>query len=253
MQTQEIEKPQYFLKEEEYKGNHAFFYNLTDFPGVEILEENWRKIHDEVLTNVTSEELSAIKNLNPPYLSSPDAWKNIYLYNFGWKKHKNCKRFPVTHALVKKVPNLSFAGITVLEPHSKVLPHNGETNTIIRCHLGLQIPAPLPTCGIRVGDQEQGWANGKITLFSDAHYHTAWNNSDERRFVLVFDIIRPEYAHMKHRVCANVLGALSLKFFYSKKNALKKMPYPIIHSIHSLFSLFWYAYLPIQNRLPFLP
>jgi len=247
------ETPQYFLREESYDGHHQYFYTPADFPGTLPLEENWKTIRDEVLENLTDEEIDGIKNLNPPYLSSPDAWKNIYLYNFGWKKHKNCKRFPRTHALIKQVPNLTFAGITVLEPHARVLPHNGETNTIIRCHLGLRIPAPHPICGVRVGDEEQGWENGKITMFSDAHYHTAWNDSDERRFVLVFDIVRPEYAYMQHRVCANVLGALSLKYLYSKKPSLKKMPYSIIRTVHFFFSAFWYLYLPLQNRFSILP
>lgn len=250
---QAIEKPQYFLVEEPYGGSHDFFYSPENFPGVKILEENWEIIRDEVLGTLTNSEIDNIKNLNPPYLSSPDAWKNIYLYNFGWKKHKNCQRFSRTHAIIKQVPNLTFAGITVLEPHSKVLPHNGETNTIIRCHLGLKIPAPLPTCGVRVGNQEQGWADGKVTMFSDAHYHSAWNDSEERRFVLVFDIVRPEYAHMTHRVCANVLGALALKYFYSKRPSLKKIPYAIIKTIHFFFSAFWYLYLPLQNRFSILP
>lgn len=248
MNRQPIEKPQYFLREESYAGSHDFFYRSADFPGVQELENQWETIRNEVLGSISDEEIDNIKNLNPPYLSSPDAWKNIYLYNFGWKKHKNCDRFAQTHALVKKVPNLTFAGITVLEPHAKVLPHNGETNTIIRCHLGLRIPAAYPICGVRVGSEEQGWENGKATMFSDAHYHSTWNDSDERRFVLVFDIVRPEYAHMKHRVCANVLGALSLKFFYSKRPSIKQWPYPVIKTIHAFFAAFWYLYLPVQNR-----
>lgn len=248
MKTAPIEKPQYFLREESYSGSHDFFYSSADFPAIQKLESRWHIIRDEVLGAITDRELRETANLNPPYLSSPDAWKNIYLYNFGWKKHKNCARFPKTHALLKEVPDLIFGGITVLEPKSKVLPHNGETNTIIRCHLGLSIPAPHPVCGVRVGPEEQGWQNGKVTMFSDAHYHSTWNDSDERRFVLVFDIVRPEYAHMKHRVCANVLGALSLKYFYSKRPGLKKLPLPLIKTVHTLFMGIWAVYLPIQNR-----
>ncbi len=249
----EIEEAQFFLREESYTGNHDFFYRSEDFPDVRILEDNWKIIRDEVLGEITQEELDGIKNLNPPYLSHPDAWKNIYFYNFGWKKHANCRRFAKTHSLIKRIPNLTFGGITVLEPRSRVLPHNGETNTIIRCHLGLKIPAPLPVCGVRVGEQEQSWIEGKVMMFSDAHYHTTWNESDEQRFVLVFDIVRQEYQHKKTWVCAQSLGALSLKYFYSSTPALKQLPMPILNTIHFTFSTFWYLYLPFQNRFSFLP
>jgi len=244
-----MKEPQmYFLKEEPYEGSHDFFYNSANYPEIVELEKNWEIVRDEVLGIVTDSELKKIKNLNPPYLSNPDGWKNIYFYNFGWKKHGNCERFPKTYLLFKKIPYLIFAGITVLEPHSKVLPHNGETNTTIRCHLGLKIPAPLPVCGVRVGNEEQSWYDGKVLMFSDAHYHSTWNDSDERRFVLVFDMVRPEYAHDKKWVCAKSLGALTLKYFYVKHPYVKRFPYSLLGLFHNLFSMLWFIYLPLQNR-----
>jgi aspartyl/asparaginyl beta-hydroxylase (cupin superfamily) len=249
----QIEAPLFFLKEEAYEGSHSFFYSSSDFAEIKMLEENWEIIRDEVLGLITAEELDNIKNLNPPYLSHPDAWKNIYFYNFGWKNHANCARFPRTHELLKKLPNFIFGGVTVLNPHSRVLPHNGETNTTIRCHLGLKVPAPLPTCGVKVGSEEQEWKEGKVMMFSDAHYHSTWNESDEQRFVLVFDILREEYATQKSWMCAQSLGALSLKYFYTGRQYLKKTPMPILKALHFVFSAIWYVYLPFQNRLSFLP
>jgi len=244
----QAEVPQYFLREETYTGKHDFFYNSEKFPGLKKIESNWHIIRDEIMGLITGKEKIDVQNLNPPYLSSPDAWKNIYFYNFGWKKHKNCDRYPKTHALLKSIPNMIFGGITVLEPRSKVLPHNGETNTTIRCHLGLKIPKSYPHCAVRVGTEERGWEEGKVLMFSDAHYHSTWNDSDERRFVLVFDIVRDEYALQKHLVCAKVLGALSLKLFYSKKPELKKIPLLLLRPVHFFFTCFWYVYLPLQNR-----
>ncbi len=248
-----MEPAYYFLKEEPYEGNHSYFYDSANFPALVELEKNWLTIREEVLGIITDEELNGIKNLNPPYLSHPNAWKNIYFYNFGWKKHRNCLRFPKTHSLLMKIPNLVFGGITVLEPNSRVLPHNGETNTTIRCHLGLKIPSGLPLCGVQVGNEEQPWKEGKVLMFSDAHFHQTWNLSSERRFVLVFDIIREEYSKHPKMVCANVLGALTLKFFYSKIPKLKKIPYPILNLTHFFFKIFWRFYLPLQQRISFLP
>lgn len=248
MKNLPIEEQFFFLKEEPYTGNHDFFYNSTDFPAILELEAKWEIIRDEVIGLLADEKMAQVKNINPPYLSSPDAWKNFYFYNFGWKKHENCDRYPNTFKILKAIPNLIFAGITVLEPKSKVLPHNGETNTTIRCHLGLKIPAPYPICGVRVGTEEHGWEEGKVLMFSDAHFHNVWNDSDERRLVLVFDIVREEYANQSHLICAKALGALTLKFFYSKKPDFKNLPMSMLRLIHFFFSAFWYAYLPFQNR-----
>jgi aspartyl/asparaginyl beta-hydroxylase (cupin superfamily) len=243
-----IEKPEYFIQEEPYAGTHDYFYSMEDYPSVKVLESNWQIIKKELQDFLTEQEEIKVKNLNPPYLSSPDAWKILYFYNFGWKNYENCERFPKTNALLKSIPNMSFGGFTVLKPKSKVLPHYGETNAIIRCHLGLTIPARYPICGMKVGPEEHGWEEGKVLMFSDAHLHTAWNDSDKVRYVLVFDIIRNEYADQKQMVCANVLGALSLKFFYSKWPTLKELPRPIIETFHFFFKSFWYIYLPLQNR-----
>jgi aspartyl/asparaginyl beta-hydroxylase (cupin superfamily) len=249
MTESKIEKPEYFIQEEPYIGSHDYFYDPDRYPAIKNFESNWQIIKKELSDFLTEQQEISAKNLNPPYLSSPDAWKILYFYNFGWKTYENCNRFPKTHALLKSIPNMTFGGFTVLKPKAKVLPHYGETNAIIRCHLGLTIPAPYPVCGMRVGKEEHGWEEGKVMMFSDAHLHTAWNDSDELRYVLVFDIVRDEYAKQKQLVCANVLGALSLKFFYSKKPDLKKLPRPIIEMFHFFFKSFWYLYLPLQNRL----
>lgn len=247
------EPAHYFLREESYNGSHAYFYNSQDFPEIIELESKWNLIRNEIAPLINGEKQIDVTNINPPYLSSPDAWKNIYFYNFGWKKHKNCAQFPLTHSIIRSIPNLIFAGITVMEPYSRVLPHNGETNTTIRCHLGLHIPAQYPICGVRVGNEEHGWENGKVLMFSDAHYHSTWNESSERRFVMVFDILRKEYAGNAHLVKSKILGALSLKYFYSKKPALKKTPLLFIKTFHLLFSCFWFFYIPLQNRFKILP
>ena len=170
-----------------------------------------------------------------------------------WKYHANCTKFPKTYALLKSVPNLTFAEFTVLEPHSKILPHIGETNATIRGHLGIEIPYSYPKMGIHVGDQEVGWENGKAVLFSDACVHYVWNDSDKRRFVLVFDVIKDEYSHKKTWICAQSLGALSVKWFAEKLSFVNHFPRPFKKVLFYLFSVCWYAYLPFQTRLSFLP
>ncbi len=246
-------KSVFFLDENDtYNGPEPYFYKPEQFGWVKVLENNWHVIRDEMQDFISGKKDIELTSFNPPYLSKPDVWKNIYFYNFMWQYHKNCRLFPKTFALLKSVPNLTFAEFTCLEPHSKVLPHIGETNATIRGHLGIVIPAPLPVMGIRVGNEEQGWEEGKVVLFSDCHRHTVWNDSEQRRFVLVFDITRDEFAGNKYWVSAQSLSALTIKYADEKWNLFKRLPSVLTTVFHKFFAVVWYIYLPLQRtfRLP---
>jgi len=240
----------FFLDENDmYNGPEPYFYDAAKYAWVKILEDNWHIIRDEMQSFISGREEITLSSPNPPYLSKPTAWKNIYFWNFMWQYHKNCKRYPKTFSLLKSIPNLTFAEFTVLEPHSQVLPHIGETNTTIRGHLGIEIPAKHPIAGIKVGNEERGWENGKVVLFSDCHRHTVWNNSEERRFVLVFDITREEFANHKYWVSAQSLSALTIKYADEKWGIFKIFPKTIIRIFHQFFALLWFLYLPLQRTL----
>jgi len=249
----QAEPAEFFLTEEDvYRGDAPYFFEPGQYPWAKILEDNWRIVYDEFLPFITGKEEIRLSSPNPPYLSQPGVWKNIYFYNFLWKYHQNCRRFPKTYALLKSVPNLTFAEVTVLEPHAQILPHIGETNTTIRGHLGLVIPASLPVAGMKVGTEERSWQEGKVTLFSDAHRHAVWNHSNQRRFVLVFDVVKDEYAGKKLWYCAQALSTLVIKGMDEKLPVFKKLPRKMLYGIHLVISAMWYIYLPIQQRIPFL-
>lgn len=242
-------KARFFLDEgETYNGPEPYFYDKGEFAWAKILEENWHIIREEFASILEGRKEIKLSSVNPPYLSNPEAWKNIYFWNFMWQYHRNCRQFPKTYHLLKSIPNLTFAEFTVLEPHSRVLPHIGETNTTIRGHLGISIPADLPIAGIKVGSEQRGWENGKVVLFSDCHLHTVWNDSSQRRFVLVFDITKNEFAHHIYWVNAQSLSALTIKYFDEKFNLLKRLPPPILKFLHKIIAVCWWLYLPVQRN-----
>lgn len=242
-------KAVFFLDEADtYSGNEPYFYRNENFNWVSTLEDNWRIIYEEFEPIIKGFEEITLSSPNPPYLSQPSAWKNIYFWNFMWQYHKNCHRFPKTYNLLRSIPNLTFAEFTVLEPHSRILPHIGETNTTIRGHLGIVIPAQLPTAGIQVGNEQRSWENGKIVLFSDCHRHTVWNDSNERRFVLVFDITKDEFANQLFWVNAQSLSALSIKYFSEKFRLFKRLPRIALILIHKPIAFLWWLYLPLQRN-----
>ncbi|MCB0510441.1 MAG: aspartyl/asparaginyl beta-hydroxylase domain-containing protein [Chitinophagales bacterium] len=248
------EKPIFFLKETDiYEGNMPEFFETQNLAWVKTLEDNWHVIREEFAEYIDGKKELEQSSLNPPYLSDKTAWQNVYFWNFLWQKHKNCKRYPKTYQLLKSIPNLSFAEVTCLKGHSKILAHIGETNVTMRGHLGLKIPEPLPKMGIQVGKEARGWEEGKVILFSDAQRHHVWNDSDESRFVLVFDVIQEPFVNRKYWMCAQALSALTIKLLDEHFNFFIRLPNALTKGFHFVFSAIWFLYLPIQNRLSFLP
>jgi len=229
----DAEKPIYFIHESNYYGHQPAYYDRSFFPQAALLEENWMMIKEEMLG---AEDLTlSSPAYNPNQAKGADKWKMIIFYNYLWKKEKNCKKYPQTYLLLKQIKGLTFAALNLLEPGGDVNPHHGDTNTTVRCHLGIDIPAPLPVCGLEVNSEQRGWQNGKTVLFNDAHLHRAWNHSGHNRYVFVVDIIRPEYYNQRHWICAGVLGALSVKTIQSK--------FPLANSVPAIFLDVFYFFI----------
>ena len=80
------------------------------------------------------------------------------------------------------------AYFSVLKPRTRLPPHTGTTNTRSIVHLPLVIPAG---CRFRVGAEARSWEKGKAWVFDDTIEHDAWNDSDQIRIILIFDIWNP--------------------------------------------------------------
>jgi hypothetical protein len=245
------EKLVYLKREEKYNGSLPRFYLPEWFPELQPLKDNWRAIRDEILN---FEKINGeIKGLDSnPYVAPQFEginWSNIFLENFMIKHHRNRKKFPVTSSVIDQIPNCSFAVISVLAPHTTILPHFGDTNGIVRAHLGLAIPAGLPECGARVGDEEQGWADGELTLFTEAYLHGTWNHTSQKRYVLVVDIVPAFHGVSKITVCTNLLGAQSFNYLEKRFPIFKKAPDYMANFICSCLAFLWRLYLPIQRKI----
>jgi aspartyl/asparaginyl beta-hydroxylase (cupin superfamily) len=46
-------------------------------------------------------------------------------------------------------------------------------------------------CRFRVGSETRPWAPGTAWVFDDTIEHEAWNDSDEERAILIFDVWNP--------------------------------------------------------------
>ena len=246
-------QPWYNLFGGRYNRGQPFFYEREDLPWTKTLEENTEVIRREMLALLEQDA----KSLKPYFINKamsfpPRHWKTMGLLFWNLRMHKNCARCPETTRILESIPNLTAGSLSVLEPGSNINPHQGDTDAIIRCHLGLVIPGKLPECGFQVGTEVRPWEEGKSLPFCDAHTHWAWNQTTERRMILIVDVVRPEYARMKNAVCANVLASSLLQMLYQAFPWLNKTPGRIKALLYFLSRTAIRGFLPIQRRLPFI-
>ncbi len=206
-----------------FTGSEPFFYDTRAFPWVERIESQWSVIRDELMALVDEDDGgSLLPYPNPTLVSKPDRWKIFGFMFWTIKFKKNCAKCPRTWKLLASIPNVTSGSFNLLEPNATIKPHYGDTNAIIRCHLGLVIPAPAPACAFKVGSEIRSWKEGEVLMFCDAHMHTAWNNTNQRRFIMIIDIIRPEYAARQRSICRDVLASIETAIVYERKAWLRK-------------------------------
>lgn len=128
-------------------------------------------------------------------LLDSDDWSAFHLYQNGEPVAENAVRCPATMAALDGVPLPNIGGrspmalFSLLAPHTHIPPHHGMLNTRLVVHLPLIVP---PDCRLRVGNHTHPVEAGHAMIFDDSILHEAWNDSDDTRVVLLFEIWRPE-------------------------------------------------------------
>lgn len=178
------------------------FFDTVDFPWVPAVE---------AATDAVREELKALLEGGlegfRPYIRSEENqprdhplldkrdWSALFLCENGHIFDEAVARCPMTWEAVRQAPQAWIerasptAMFSLLRAGARIPAHRGVTNVRLTCHLPLIVP---PGCGFRVGNEVREWHEGEVLVFDDSIEHEAWNDSDEDRVVLIFDIARPE-------------------------------------------------------------
>ena len=142
---------------------------------------------------------------------NPD-WSACYLIRNGERVAENADRCPRTMAALAEAPLCRIDGRTpsvlfsLLQPGTRIPPHNGFMNARLICHLPLIVPGD---CGLRVGNDTHVWEEGKLVMFDDSIEHEAWNMSRELRVVLIFDVWKPELTPRERTLVASMLSSIN--------------------------------------------
>ncbi|HEY8004019.1 MAG TPA: aspartyl/asparaginyl beta-hydroxylase domain-containing protein [Phenylobacterium sp.] len=179
------------------------FYDRALFPWLPELEAATDTIRSEL-----EAALEAAKDDFAPYIAYPkDApvnqwgelnhsrrWSSFFLWKDGARQDGACALCPKTAALLEGLPLADQPGyaptamFSALEAHTRIPAHTGSTNVRLLCHLPLILPGPAR---FRVGAETQPWKMGQAWVFDDTIEHEAWNDADQLRVILIFDIWNP--------------------------------------------------------------
>lgn len=229
-----------------YVGPEPAFYNSDDFNWTNVLESNWLEIKDELYTYLSSNH-RLTPYFNQRMVNNPNSWKTIPLMTWGVEFHNNLSNFSHTSTILKKIPGLVSASFNLLEKKSEIKSHFGDTNAIVRVHLGLSIPDKLPEVGLKVNGISRSWEEGKVLMFCDGYEHSAWNYSNEDRYILLLDVIRPEFMHKKKLICGTVLGSLFLQSMGKKLSFLVYLLFFPIYILHFFAKISAIILTPVYN------
>jgi len=231
----------------EFEGSAPAFADLSKVKGITELEKNYAVIIKELDAYTKEHEIKS--HFNITMVEKPETWKVRALTVWGVEMYQYQKYFPETMKLMSAIPNVVNVCFNVLEPNSKIVPHFGDTNAVIRCHLGLKIPASIPDCGLKVKTETRSWEKGKVIGFVDAYTHEAWNLTNEKRTILLFDVLTDEFADKKNKVCATVLMSFYLQNIGNYFPSLYKMNRTIFKFLLAPFIWILQLAIPIRNKL----
>ena len=179
------------------------FYDRSLFPWLETLEAATPVIQKEL-----ADLLDGAFDDFAPYIAYPKGapvnqwgelnhsrkWTSLWLWRDGVKQASVTDRCPETAALLESLPMAHQDGFaptavfSALQPHTHIPAHTGSANTRLLCHLPLVLPGPAR---FRVGNTTRQWEMGQAWVFDDTIEHEAWNDADQMRVILIFDVWNP--------------------------------------------------------------
>lgn len=195
------------------------FYDRSLFPWLETLE---------AATPVIKAELEALlaggMDDFAPYIAYPKGapvnqwgelnhsrkWSSLWLWKDGARQDAVCERCPQTAAVLESLPMCRQDGFaptavfSALQPHTHIPAHTGSSNVRLLTHLPLILPGPAR---FRVGNTVRDWKMGQAWVFDDTIDHEAWNDADEMRVILIFDVWNPYLSEAEQSLITAMMQA----------------------------------------------
>lgn len=137
-------------------------------------------------------------------------WGACFLWEYGKPNQPVLDRCPKAAAALAALPSAHIPGrspsafFSILRPKTHIPAHTGVTNTRAIIHLPLIVPEG---CRFRVGGETREWRESEAFAFDDTIEHEAWNDSDQVRAVLIFDVWNPHLTDLEQQLITRYFAA----------------------------------------------
>src|SRR6202451_1972672 len=111
----------------------ATFFPLERFTWIERIEANWTVIREEL--EAVLEDRDALPNFqdiskDQIEITDDDRWKTYFLYGYGFEAKLGVEMCPRTAALMREIPGLKTAMISLLSPRKHIVDHRRPYNGV---------------------------------------------------------------------------------------------------------------------------
>lgn len=174
------------------EGGSKPLHELSRFPELQLLRDNWQEIRDEALALLHGGAIKRAERQDDLvfYSFMKRGWKRFYLQWYRQAPPSARALCPRTVELLAQLPCVKGAMFALLEPHSKLGKHRDPFAGTLRYHLGLSTPNS-ELCRMQLDDQQYVWRDGADVLFDSSYVHGARNDTDQPRLLLFCDVHRP--------------------------------------------------------------
>ena len=215
--------------------------NLSGFPELALIRENWQTIRDEAMAMKEQGCFEqTIKEGSAAYYDIgfrtffKYGWSKFYVKWYGYT-HDSAKQLcPKTVEILKNIQNVNGAMFTLLPAGSKLTRHCDPIACSLRYHLGLSTPNS-DDCYINIDDQPYSWRDGDALLFDETYLHFAKNNTEQDRLILMCDVERP----------TNIIGRC-INSVYKLLASMTLVPNTSVDK-RGFFNKLFYSVTPIMN------
>ena len=170
-----------------------YYFSPSEFPVAAELEEAFPRILSEVRRLLLRyEHFPRFQDISPhqDFLSNDDRWKMFFLKGVGVRIDRNAEELPAIMEVLDRHPEVISGYLSILGPWKMLSPHEGPWSGVLRMHLGVIIP-DITSCTMIVEGEKRHWFPGKVMVLDDTYMHSAVNDTDSLRVILMMDVLRP--------------------------------------------------------------
>jgi len=179
-------------------------FDLDNFSWTVNLKNNFETIKQECYSVLKANKNGLVRPYLPKTLRVDNSlqalagslnWSALDLYRDGLINKSVADQFPNTLATLDEIPTYGLdqtpyeAFFSILKPGQTIAPHFGQSNHSLNVHFPITVPKD---CHLSVANKRYQWHEGLPLVFDDSYWHSAHNNSDQARIVLIFSIWHPD-------------------------------------------------------------